>query len=64
MEKMTLSASETSLRIGISKAKTLQLLEYGEIPAIRMGRNWLIPEKALEKWLCDRAYEEAKERRQ
>ena len=63
MEKLTLSASETSLRIGISKAKTLEMLDQGEIPAVRIGRNWLVPERALQEWLVTRAYEEANERR-
>lgn len=63
MEKKTFSAGETSLRIGISKSKTLQMLDRGEIPAIRIGRNWLVPEKALDEWLTSRAFEEAAERR-
>lgn len=63
MEKITLSANETALRIGISKSKTLEMLHQGEIPAVRIGRNWLVPEEALEKWLIDRAYAEANERR-
>lgn len=64
MDKKTFSAGETSLRIGISKSKTLQMLDRGEIPAIRIGRNWLVPEKALDEWLVCRAYKEADERRQ
>ena len=63
MEKKTFSAGETSLRIGISKSKTLEMLSRGEIPAIRIGRNWLVPEKALDEWLNNRAFEEAAERR-
>lgn len=63
MEKKTFSAGETSLRIGISKSKTLEMLSRGEIPAIRIGRNWLVPEKALDEWLNNRAFEEAEERR-
>lgn len=62
MEKMTLSASETAQRLGLNKEQTLRLLEFGEIPAVRFGRNWLVPVKALEEWLIKRAYEEAKER--
>lgn len=62
MEKMTLSASETAKRLGISKETVLRLLEFGEIPAIRIGRNWKVPVSTLEEWLIKRAYEEAKER--
>lgn len=64
MEKMTISATETARVLGISKETTLRLLEFGEIPAVRMGRNWLVPVKSLEKWLCDRANEEARGRRE
>lgn len=63
MNKKTLSAGETSLRIGISKSKTLQMLDRGEIPALRVGRNWLVPEQALDEWLVSKAWEEASERR-
>ena len=63
MNKMTLSAGETSMRIGISKSRTLLMLDRGEIPAIRIGRNWLVPERALDEWLVARAYKEADERR-
>ena len=64
MEKMTISASETSRRLGISKESTLRMLELGDIPAIRMGRNWLVPIKALDEWLMEKAKTEAKERRE
>ena len=62
MEKMTITASETAQRLGISKARTIRLLEFGQIPAIRMGRTWLVPIKTLEDWLYKTAYEEARER--
>ena len=64
MEKMTISASETARRLGISKESTLRMLELGDIPAIRMGRNWLVPIKALDEWLMEKAKTEAKERRE
>ena len=64
MEKMTISASETARRLGISKESTLRMLELGDIPAIRMGRNWLVPIKALDEWLMEKAKTEATERRE
>lgn len=63
-EKMLISASETAQRLGISLETTLRLLEFGEIPAIRFGRNWKIPVKALDEWVIERAKAEAKERRE
>ena len=62
MEKLTLSATETAKLLGISKETTLRLLDFGDIPAVRMGRNWLVPVKTLEEWLIERAKAEAKER--
>lgn len=62
MEKLTLSATETAKVLGISKETTLRLLDFGDIPAIRIGRNWKVPVKALEEWLIERAKAEAKER--
>lgn len=63
-EKMLISASETAQRLGISLETTLRLLEFGEIPAIRFGRNWKVPIVALEEWVIERAKAEAKERRE
>lgn len=62
MEKLTLSATETAKLLGISKETTLRLLDFGDIPAIRIGRNWKVPVRSLEEWLIERAKAEAKER--
>ena len=63
-EKMLISASETAQRLGISLETTLRLLEFGEIPAIRFGRNWKVPIRVLDEWVIERAKAEAKERRE
>lgn len=64
MEKMTISAAETARRLGIRDDTVIWMLECGDIPALRIGRNWLVPVKALEEWLIERAKAEAKERRE
>lgn len=63
MEPITMSAAETAKYIGISDAKTLDLLERGEIPAVRFGRNWKVVRRQLDAWIEDRAIRETKERR-
>lgn len=64
MKKYTISASEAATRIGISKAKTLEMLAFGELPGMRIGRNWLISERALEEWCYTQSIKQAKERRE
>lgn len=38
-------------RLGLSKHPTYQAAERGEIPAIRIGRLWRVPEEAGEEFL-------------
>ena len=64
MESMILSAAEAASALKIKTDNMLKLLEAGQIPAIRMGRNWKVPVKALEAYVMERAEEEAKARRE
>jgi len=34
----------------ISKIAVYTLLERGEIPAVRLGRNWIITRRAYDEW--------------
>lgn len=63
MDKITLSAAEAAEYIGISDKKMCELLDQGDIPAARFGRNWKIVRKQLDAWIEDRAIRETKERR-
>jgi len=38
-------------RISLSTSKVRQLIYAGELPAIQVGKRWIIPAKALESWL-------------
>ncbi len=49
--KMILSARETALYLGIGMNKTYELLASGQIPTRRIGRKYLIPRLALDRWL-------------
>ena len=60
---MNVSLNEAAKLVGIKTTRMQELLNTGEIPAWREGRNWKIPVKALEKWNEEKAIAEAKERR-
>ena len=51
MEKMTMSITEMSERLGLSKPKCYDLLYESGVPYIRAGRRVLVPIKAFEEWL-------------
>lgn len=52
-EKLIYTAEETAKMLGIGMNKIYELLASGVIPAKRLGRKYLIPKLALEKWLND-----------
>ena len=41
--------------MGVSRSRVYQLVETGQIPAIRLGRSLFVPEEAWERWLIDQA---------
>ena len=51
--RMILTAEETAKLLGIGMNKIYELLISGQIPAKRIGRKYLIPRLALERWLND-----------
>lgn len=50
-ERLTLTVDEVAEILGISKGLAFEGVGRGEIPAIRVGKRWLIPKIALERWL-------------
>ena len=50
-EKAVLTAEETAKLLGVGMNKIYELLAIKEIPFKRVGRKYLIPRLALEKWL-------------
>lgn len=50
-EKAVLTAEETAKLLGVGMNKIYELLAIKEIPSKRVGRKYLIPRLALEKWL-------------
>lgn len=51
----------TLLRIRVSTA--YELIKSGDLPALRIGKNYKVPKVAFDKWLSDKTMEQTKERR-
>lgn len=63
MERIVCTASEAASVLGMRKDTVLRLLEMGDIPAYREGKNWSIPKSLLQKYVEERALKEAQERK-
>ena len=50
-EKLTLTVTEASRVLGISRGLVYSMVKTGELPSIRFGKRVLIPRRALEKLL-------------
>jgi excisionase family DNA binding protein len=48
-----LKAPRVAELLDISKSKAYSLMQSGELPTIRMGRNLRVPAKALRRWIDD-----------
>jgi excisionase family DNA binding protein len=60
---MIVTASEAAKLLRTSQAEILRMVQEGEIPAYREGRNWKIPVDLLKATIEARAIAETKERR-
>ena len=58
MEKLIMTPTETAKALQTRKETVQRLIEEGQIPAYREGRNWKIPTKALEEYILNRAERE------
>lgn len=45
------SVHELAATINLSRAKTYEALRSGVIPSIRVGRRFIIPRAAIQRWL-------------
>ena len=55
MERQTLTVTEASKTLGISRNKAYEAAKRGDIPTIRIGKRILVPMAALERMLQVRA---------
>lgn len=54
---LILSAREAASELKMRTADVLRLLEAGEIPAYKVGRNWKVPVSVLEEYVRRRSFE-------
>ncbi len=54
IERVLLHAHEAAIVLGISRAKTYELLASRELPAIKIGRSVRISRAALYRWIAER----------
>jgi len=51
MKEEVLTAKEASKMLGLGLCQIYYGCERGQIPAVKVGRRWLIPRAALNHWL-------------
>lgn len=47
-EKLTVSVEEAGALLGIGRALAYEMARTGKLPALRFGRRFVVPRKALE----------------
>ncbi len=52
-ERLTWTAEEAAVVLGVTVAEARRLAARGTVPAIKLGRAWLFPRKGLRAWLDD-----------
>jgi len=52
-----LTPRQVATFLGIGRDKTYALLAAGELPAVKLGRTYRTPRRALEEWLERQAAE-------
>jgi len=56
LEKMALSPEETAQVLGLHVNSVRALIHNGKLPAIKLGRKYLISVIELRKWLGSQSY--------
>lgn len=51
MELLTYSVEQVAEMLGVARGVAYEQVRSGEIPAIRVGRRWLIPRTRFHAWL-------------
>lgn len=63
MERLVLTPSEAAKALVTSPDKVRELIQSGELPAYRQGRNFKVPISLLEEYIANRAIKETEARR-
>ena len=51
--RLALTISEAAVRLGVHRETLRAAIDRGEIPAVRLGRRWLVPIAAIDQLLAD-----------
>lgn len=51
MEEVLLTGTEVAQRLRISRAKVYMLIQRGEIPSVKMGRNVRVRQRDMEEYI-------------
>ena len=51
MDKITYSAPELAILLGISRSAAYNLMHREDFPSFRIGKRWLVRESSLHEWL-------------
>ena len=49
MERQTVTVEEAAQILGISRSSAYEAVRRGDLPAIRIGRRYVVPRAALER---------------
>jgi len=63
MENLVYTSAEVAEILRTRPNTIIDMLNSGELPAYREGRNWKIPRECLERYIVTKAMKETKERR-
>lgn len=50
-KRMAYTVKEASEMLGISKSRLYEMVQFGEIPYMKIGGKILLPKKEFESWL-------------
>jgi excisionase family DNA binding protein len=53
-EPVWLTIKDVASIISFSTRHVYRLVELGDLPAVRSGRTWRVPKRALQQWIADR----------
>ncbi|MBT9260208.1 MAG: helix-turn-helix domain-containing protein [Clostridiales bacterium] len=54
-KRLTLSVPEVAHMLGIGRNTAYELARAGKLPVVRLGKRFLVPVAALERWLEEQA---------
>jgi excisionase family DNA binding protein len=59
VDTLTYSVDEVAAQLGVARSVAYEAVRSGLIPAIRVGRRWLVPRRRFHDWLDGRNTTEA-----